>query len=70
MRFDYQILLKSPPLNLLAGSAPGLTYLRTHDHFLLMTSVASSPQSLIIIMTPRLTTYVASWLLPEKQPQK
>jgi len=26
MRFDYQILLKSPPLNLPAGSAPGYGY--------------------------------------------
>jgi len=26
-RFDCQILLKSPPLNLLAGSAPGKVYL-------------------------------------------
>jgi len=25
MRFDYQMLLKSPPLNLLDGSAPGQT---------------------------------------------
>jgi len=29
MRLDYQILLESTPLNLLAGSAPGWQYLHT-----------------------------------------